>query len=78
MSNLVRRLVGDQYVVDGADGQHRESGLLGQHGRGRHGDGGHQAGPFPDGATLGHATGQAVQVAGARAQAKRGEHRAHR
>lgn len=79
VSHLVGCLAGGvQYVVDGANGQDRETGLLGQHGRRGHGDSGRQAGPFADSTALGHAAGQAVQIAGARAQAQRGKNGAHR
>jgi len=79
LSYLVRRLLaGEQHVVHGAHGQHGQPGFLGQHGRGRHKHGGRQAGPLTDSAALGHAAGQAIQVAGARAQPQGGENGAHR
>jgi len=78
MSYLVRRLLaGEQHVVYSAHGQHGQPGFLGQHGRGRHEHGGHQAGPLSDRAAFGDAAGQAVQVARARAQAQGGEDGAH-
>jgi len=79
MSYLVRRLLaGEQHVVHSAHGQHGQPGFLGQHGRGRHEQGGSQAGPLSDRAALGDAAGQAVQVARTRAQAQGGEDGAHR
>lgn len=75
---LVGRFDGVQYVVNCTHGQHGEPGLLGQHGRGGHDDGGRQACPLADGAALGDAARQPVQIAGARAQAEGGEHGAHR